>query len=45
MIPVRYNLWSVFERRAISILNALSIGLVAVIFVILAGFICGVFRR
>ena len=41
MIPVRYNLRSVFERRAISILTILGIGLVAVIFVILAGFMHG----
>jgi len=41
VIPVRYNLRSVFERRAVSILTILGIGLVAVIFVILAGFIGG----
>jgi hypothetical protein len=41
VIPLRYNLRSVFERRAISILTILGIGLVAVIFVILAGFIHG----
>jgi putative ABC transport system permease protein len=41
MIPVRYNLRSLLERRATSLMTVLSLGLVAMIFVILFGFIGG----
>ena len=41
MIPVRYNLRSLLERRATSLMTVLGLGLVAMIFVILFGFIGG----
>jgi putative ABC transport system permease protein len=39
MIPVRYNLRSLLERRTTSLMTVLGLGLVAMIFVILFGFI------
>ena len=41
MIPVRYNLRSIFERRGTSVMTMLGLGMVAMIFVILLGFIGG----
>jgi len=41
MVPVRYNIRSLFERRATSVMTVLGLGLVAMIFVILFGFIGG----
>jgi putative ABC transport system permease protein len=41
MVPVRYNLRSLFERRATSLMTVLGLGMVAMIFVILFGFIGG----
>lgn len=41
MIPIRYNLRSVLERRATSLMTILGVGMVAMIFVILFGFIGG----
>jgi putative ABC transport system permease protein len=41
MIPVRYNLRSLIERRTTSLMTVLGLGLVAMIFVILFGFIGG----
>lgn len=41
MIPVRYNLRSLLERRATSLMTVLGLGMVAMIFVILFGFIGG----
>jgi len=41
MIPLRYNLRSLFERRATSVMTILGLGMVAMIFVILFGFIGG----
>src|SRR5262249_19740420 len=41
MIPFRYNLRSVLERRATSAMTVLGVGMVAMIFVILFGFIAG----
>ena len=41
MIPVRYNLRSLFERRATSLMTVLGLGMVAMIFVILFGCIGG----
>src|SRR6202162_1513864 len=41
MIPVRYNIRSLFERRATSLMTVLGLGMVAMIFVILFGFIGG----
>ncbi|HVN27760.1 MAG TPA: ABC transporter permease [Candidatus Binataceae bacterium] len=41
MVPVRYNLRSLMERRATSIMTVLGLGMVAMIFVILFGFIGG----
>ena len=44
MIPVRYNLRSLLERRATSLMTVLGLGMVAMIFVILFGFIGGLKR-
>jgi len=33
MVPVRYNLRSLFERRATSLMTVLGLGMVAMIFV------------
>jgi putative ABC transport system permease protein len=41
MIPMRYNIRSLLERRATSVMTMLGVGLVAMIFVILFGFIGG----
>jgi putative ABC transport system permease protein len=41
MIPIRYNVRSVVERRATSLMTILGVGMVAMIFVILFGFIGG----
>jgi putative ABC transport system permease protein len=41
MIPVRYNLRSLLERRGTSVMTMLGLGMVAMIFVILLGFIGG----
>ena len=41
MIPIRYNLRSLLERRTTSLMTVLGLGLVAMIFVILLGFIGG----
>ena len=41
MIPIRYNLRSLLERRTTSLMTVLGLGLVAMIFVILFGFIGG----
>jgi putative ABC transport system permease protein len=41
MIPVRYNLRSLLERRTTSLMTVLGLGMVATIFVILFGFIGG----
>jgi len=41
MIPVRYNLRSLLERRTITLMTVLGLGMVAMIFVILFGFIGG----
>ena len=41
MIPVRYNLRSLIERRGTSLMTVLGLGMVAMIFVILFGFIGG----
>ena len=41
MVPIRYNLRSVLERRATSLMTILGVGMVAMIFVILFGFIGG----
>jgi putative ABC transport system permease protein len=41
MIPLRYNLRSLLERRATSLMTVLGLGMVAMIFVILFGFIGG----
>jgi putative ABC transport system permease protein len=41
VIPVRYNLRSLLERRATSLMTVLGLGMVAMIFVILFGFIGG----
>lgn len=41
MIPIRYNIRSLLERRATSVMTMLGVGLVAMIFVILFGFIAG----
>ncbi len=41
MVPIRYNLRSLFERRATSLMTVLGLGMVAMIFVILFGFIGG----
>ena len=42
MIPLRYNLRSLLERRTTSLMTVLGIALVAMIFVILFGFIGGI---
>jgi putative ABC transport system permease protein len=44
MIPLRYNLRSLFERRTTSLMTVLGIALVAMIFVILFGFVGGLRR-
>jgi putative ABC transport system permease protein len=44
VIPVRYNLRSLLERRATSLMTVLGLGMVAMIFVILFGFIGGLKR-
>ena len=44
MIPIRYNLRSLLERRTTSLMTVLGIALVAMIFVILFGFIDGIRR-
>jgi putative ABC transport system permease protein len=41
MVPIRYNLRSVLERRATSLMTMLGVALVAMIFVIMSGFIAG----
>ena len=41
MIPIRYNFRSLLERRTTSLMTVLGLGLVAMIFVILFGFIGG----
>jgi hypothetical protein len=41
MIPVRYNLRSLLERRVISIMTILGIGVVSMIFVIVFGSVAG----
>src|SRR5882672_8902301 len=44
MVPVRYNLRSLLERRTTSLMTVLGLGMVAMIFVILFGFIAGLKR-
>ena len=44
MIPIRYNVRSLLQRRITSLLTVLGIALVAMIFVILFGFIGGIRR-
>ena len=44
VIPIRYNLRSVVERRATSLMTILGVALVAMIFVLLFGFIGGLQR-
>jgi putative ABC transport system permease protein len=44
VIPVRYNLRSLLERRGTSIMTILGLGMVAMIFVILFGFVGGLRR-
>ena len=41
MIPIRYNIRSLMERRATSLMTVLGVGMVAMIIVILFGFIGG----
>ncbi|HZC45022.1 MAG TPA: ABC transporter permease, partial [Candidatus Acidoferrum sp.] len=41
MIPIRYNFRSLLERRTTSLMTVLGLGMVAMIFVILFGFIGG----
>ena len=41
MIPLRYNFRSLVQRRATSIMTVLGVALVAMIFVIVFGFIAG----
>ncbi|MGH7781779.1 MAG: ABC transporter permease [Candidatus Binataceae bacterium] len=41
MIPIRYNFRSLVERRATSLMTVLGVALVAMIFVIVFGFIAG----
>src|SRR5215469_14128475 len=41
MIPIRYNIRSLLERRATSAMTMVGVALVAMIFVILFGFIAG----
>jgi len=41
MVPIRYNLRSLLERRATSLMTVVGLGMVAMIFVILFGFIGG----
>jgi hypothetical protein len=44
VIPIRYNLRSLLERRTTTLMTVLGIALVAMIFVILFGFIGGIRR-
>lgn len=44
MVPVRYNLRSLLERRATSLMTVLGLSMVAMIFVVLFGFIGGLKR-
>lgn len=44
MVPVRYNLRSLLERRATALMTVLGLAMVAMIFVILFGFIAGLKR-
>ena len=41
MVPIRYNLRSVIERRATSLMTILGVALVAMIFIIVFGFSAG----
>jgi putative ABC transport system permease protein len=41
MVPVRYNFRSVIERRATSLMTVLGVALVAMMFIIVFGFIAG----
>ena len=41
MVPIRYNVRSLLERLATSVMTVLGLGMVAMIFVILFGFIGG----
>ena len=41
MIPIRYNVRSLLERRATSVMTILGVAMVAMIFVILFGFVGG----
>ena len=41
MVPIRYNIRSVIERRATSLMTILGVALVAMIFVIVFGFSAG----
>ena len=41
MIPIRYNVRSLLERRATSVMTTLGVAMVAMIFVILFGFVGG----
>ena len=41
MVPLRYNVRSILERRTTSIMTVLGVGLVAMMFVLLFGFIGG----
>jgi putative ABC transport system permease protein len=41
MVPIRYNVRSLFERLATTLMTVLGLGMVAMIFVILFGFIGG----
>src|SRR5215472_5037805 len=44
MLPIRYNLRSLTQRRATSLMTILGVALVTMIFVILFGFINGLNR-
>jgi len=41
MVPIRYNVRSLLERLATTLMTVLGLGMVAMIFVILFGFIGG----
>ena len=41
MVPLRYNVRSVMERRTTSLMTVLGVGLVAMMFVLLFGFVGG----
>jgi hypothetical protein len=41
MVPIRYNVRSVIERRATSLMTILGVALVAMIFVLVFGFAAG----